>query len=438
TAYSDLTPAPVPEPGAWILLASVIGFLALGRFRKRPILRSARRYAGVASVVVLVSLCGPALFAQEPIDPNVVNQIGALLQEKADRTGAQQKLDSQLWYALQASRGQMLAGVSDVYGSAVDSVKPTASGYARVDISAFVSVSLLDQIAALGGVVTFSSAQHQSISAAVPLAALETLAANPEVRHIAPAAQAKTNRILSPKMLLAPRRIAKFNSLGLPFFIGALTSQGYISHQANLVKSMLGQIGAGVRVGVMSDSVDALAALIGTGDLPAGFTVVPGQSGNPGSSEGTAMAEIVYDLAPGAQLFFASAFNGVASFASNIQTLRNVYGCDIIVDDVTYFNEGYFQDGPIAQAVNAVTASGALYFSSAGNSGNLTSGTSGTWEGDFNAGPASAPPLALRADQVVGPAWCLHQRLRPVRPQRGGYIGALHFQHHTIRRAGSV
>ena len=38
-------------------------------------------------------------------------------------------------------------------------------------------------------------------------------------------------------------------------------------------------------------------------------------------------------------------------------------------------------------------ASGALYFSSAANSGNLTSGTSGTWEGDFNAGPASAAPL---------------------------------------------
>src|SRR5262249_33206270 len=68
-------------------------------------------------------------------------------------------------------------------------------------------------------------------------------------------------------------------------------------------------------------------------------------------------------------------------------------GCDIIVDDVTYFNEGVFQDGPIARAVNDVTASGALFFSSAANSGNFTSGTSGTWEGDFDAGPASGAPL---------------------------------------------
>ena len=105
------------------------------------------------------------------------------------------------------------------------------------------------------------------------------------------------------------------------------------------------------------------------------------------------MMEIVHDLAPGAQLFFATAVNGVASFANNIRTLRFVYGCDIIVDDFTYFNEGVFQDGPIAKAVNDVVANGALYFSSAANSGNLTSGTSGTWEGDFNAGPASGAPL---------------------------------------------
>jgi hypothetical protein len=95
------------------------------------------------------------------------------------------------------------------------------------------------------------------------------------------------------------------------------------------------------------------------------------------------MLEIVHDLAPGAQLFFATAVGGSAAFAANIKTLRDTYRCDVIVDDVTYLAEGVFQDGPIAQAVNAVTASGALYFSSAGNSGRLSAGTSGTWEGDF-------------------------------------------------------
>jgi hypothetical protein len=37
--------------------------------------------------------------------------------------------------------------------------------------------------------------------------------------------------------------------------------------------------------------------------------------------------------------------------AANITALRTA-GCNIIVDDLTYFNESPFQDGPIAQAVN--------------------------------------------------------------------------------------
>jgi len=61
----------------------------------------------------------------------------------------------------------------------------------------------------------------------------------------------------------------------------------------------------------------------------------------------------------------------------------------VIVDDVGYSDEGAFQDTLIARAVNTVTASGALYFSSAGNAGNLTSGTSTSWEGDFKSGGTS-------------------------------------------------
>src|SRR5262249_34655810 len=68
-----------------------------------------------------------------------------------------------------------------------------------------------------------------------------------------------------------------------------------------------------------------------------------------------------------------------------------------------YFVETPFEDGQpapsttnggaVIQAVNDVTAAGAMYFSSASNSGNLTDGTSGTWEGDFVDGGATAAPL---------------------------------------------
>ena len=51
------------------------------------------------------------------------------------------------------------------------------------------------------------------------------------------------------------------------------------------------------------------------------------------------MLEILHDLAPGAELGFATAFTSDASFADNIRALRVDAGCDVIVDDILYFNE---------------------------------------------------------------------------------------------------
>ena len=91
--------------------------------------------------------------------------------------------------------------------------------------------------------------------------------------------------------------------------------------------------GSGVRVGAMSDSVDALPDLIASGDLPPDVTVLPGQSGNPGTSEGTALLEIIFDMASGADLFFATGQGGQAQMAQNILDLAAA-GCTVIVDDL--------------------------------------------------------------------------------------------------------
>ncbi len=53
----------------------------------------------------------------------------------------------------------------------------------------------------------------------------------------------------------------------------------------------------------------------------------------------------------------------------------------------------------MAAAVNDVTKSGALYFSSAGNQGNLNDGTSGVWEGNFKKALVPLPSL----DPYEGP-----------------------------------
>ncbi|HEY9725148.1 MAG TPA: S8 family serine peptidase, partial [Chroococcales cyanobacterium] len=168
-------------------------------------------------------------------------------------------------------------------------------------------------------------------------------------------------------------------------------------------RATYGVNGAGVKVGVLSDSYDYLggaATDIANGDLPAdGVTLVGGGDLkgrlarlSDAQDEGRAMLQIIHDLAPGAKLYFATGSNSEADFANNVRALRQA-GCDIIVDDIAYFAEPVFQDGIVAQAVNEVTANGALYFSAAGNYGNKNDGTSSVWEGNFVDGGQA--PLGL-------------------------------------------
>ena len=171
------------------------------------------------------------------------------------------------------------------------------------------------------------------------------------------------------------------------FLRKANTTEGDVAHAANTARSKYSltgkniKTGEAIKVGVLSDSVDHLSYVQSLGDLPQGVTVLQDLPGN--SGEGTAMLEIVHDLAPDAKLYFATAFEGKAGFANNIKALANA-GCQVIVDDVGYLDESPFQDDIISQAVNTVTSQGVLYFSAAGNDGNFNDGTSGVWEGDYN------------------------------------------------------
>jgi Subtilase family len=160
---------------------------------------------------------------------------------------------------------------------------------------------------------------------------------------------------------------------GMITHAGLVTSQGDVSMHADTGRSTFGVDGTGITVGVLSDSFATMASPITTmaqdianDDLPANTTIL--QDFPNGTDEGRAMAQIIHDTAPGASIAFATAFGGQANFANNIIALRNA-GAQVIVDDVQYFFEPMFQDGVIAQAVNQVVASGAVYFSSAGNEG---------------------------------------------------------------------
>ncbi len=307
----------------------------------------------------------------EDLSASALTQIQSLLNDKTNRTPAQLKLDSHLLYAGRQAAGLPAApGVPTLALSGLVRV----NGRVRVDFDATVTPDLLDEIVQRGGTVRSSAPQFRFVQADVPLDQLESLAQRSDVSFIRREVRALTS-------------------------VGALTTEGDTTHRAAEARGFFGVNGTGANVGVLSDSVDYYQQSQASGDLPADLVILPGQDGIPGSGEGTAMLEIVHDLVPGSGLYFATAFGGVGGFAQNIINLRQA-GCDVIVDDVFYFNESPFQDGPIAQAVNQVTANGALYFSSAGNEGSVTKGTSGTWEGDFADGGAVSAPVDGRGGVV--------------------------------------
>jgi hypothetical protein len=199
---------------------------------------------------------------------------------------------------------------------------------------------------------------------------------------------------------------------------GAVTSQGDYAQNSDLVRSSNSLNGAGITVGVISDSFDCYpvyanngvpaggnagyanngfnttaAGDTATGDLPASVIIVDVAADNPGAGEancmaygppvqlpfgdeGRAMMQIIHDVAPGASLAFHTAENSEADFAAGIVALAAPVasgggGAKVIVDDVGYFDEPFFQDGLVAQAITQVVAQGVAYFSSAGNNGIL-------------------------------------------------------------------
>ena len=99
---------------------------------------------------------------------------------------------------------------------------------------------------------------------------------------------------------------------------------------------------------------------------------------------------------------FATAFNGENSFADNIRALKDA-GAKVIVDDVTYFDEPFYQDGPVAVAVNDVTAAGVTYFSAAGNDNIRQSGKDiSSWEAPAFRNAGSCPSgVPSRANQCM-------------------------------------
>lgn len=199
--------------------------------------------------------------------------------------------------------------------------------------------------------------------------------------------------------------LTKLNSLPLlinycrPLFppvgsVGITTTQGDAVMRSSYLRNGYDLDGDSIKVGVLSDSYNTQPGNpaqtdVANGDLPGlnnseypkPVQVLMEFPFGRRVDEGRAMLQIIHDIAPKAELAFRTGFISPGDLAQGIIQLAAA-NCDVIVDDVTFITEPFFQDGVVSQAVNEVSAQGISYFTSAGNFSNKS------YQSVFNPAPA--------------------------------------------------
>jgi hypothetical protein len=333
------------------------------------------RWTGAALLATV--LTGVGILSPAPSWPATPAQIDAIENQRRPLGTTDDKIASPILSAVTGTPTKATANgaLRPTRAEELGAVRRQQSILLDVDVIT-ITENLRHSITALQGSIVSESSRYNGLRILLPLGAVRQLAARDDVTFVQQAVRYSRNG---------------FDSLGDQAIRTAEMRQRFHVD------------GAGVKVGVLSDSADTpggdLNQAFASGGLQRNaFHIVDYQAGS-GTGEGLAMLEIIHAIAPGATLDFATANGSPKAMADNIQALI-ADGCNIIVDDITYDDESPFQDGPIASAVADASARGVLYFSSAGNSGSLSSKTSSTWEGDFRAGP-SAEDAAQQAGSLL-------------------------------------
>lgn len=136
-----------------------------------------------------------------------------------------------------------------------------------------------------------------------------------------------------------------------------------------------GFTGAGVRIGIVDYfSSTFWDAAVAAGELPTPAGTFCRENGSScdvwkwsGERHGTAVAEVIHEMAPGAQLYIAWAWT-----AADLQAAVNYFasqGVDVISRSLTAFYDGPGDGtGPIAAVIDSAVSQGMAWFNSAGNS----------------------------------------------------------------------
>jgi hypothetical protein len=278
----------------------------------------------------------------------------------------------------------------------------------RVVVEAHFEEGALQRLEALeeaGAKILVASRQYQTVALSVEPAELEAVAEVPGIAVVAASREPVFYAVEGAADNAAVNSNGRCEG-------GSVISRGITQLNVEGAREVFGARGAGETIGVLSDSFDTATesqSLEGgpvathahedeiSNDLPGRVGTCSGQQvpvnvleDGPSNStdEGRAMLQVIHDVAPHAELAFATAYSTELQFARNIERLaepvsRGGAGAEVIVDDVSYFGEPFFQDGPVAEAIRKVTAIGVAYLTAAGNNNLFEAGTKreiGSWE----------------------------------------------------------
>ena len=234
-----------------------------------------------------------------------------------------------------------------------------------------------EQLTALGVTDMVDSDKLGVIQAWVPAAQLQAVGALPGVL-----------RVGLPRYALPKRAPMQ----GPVTYTGSVDTQGDRILGAASFRKTTKVTGQGVTVGVISDGDDHIGDSQKSGDLPSNITDDPKDKGgsggfSPASSgdEGTAMMEIVYDIAPGVGHFGFCGPQTTVDFITCLQDLKANVSANVIVDDLGFPGEAMFTADTFATGVQTFASDNPdiQLVTAAGNDG------TGFWGGKWAPTPVS-------------------------------------------------
>ncbi|NLV28408.1 MAG: S8 family serine peptidase [Methanomicrobiales archaeon] len=160
-----------------------------------------------------------------------------------------------------------------------------------------------------------------------------------------------------------------------------IQTEGDLLVRSNGIREVFGASGNGVKIGVIGNGVESLAQSQKSGELGK-ITVLETGSGD----EGTAMLEIIHDIAPDAELFF-NAYGGNSSEFKKAVTDLAESGCQVICDDLYFFRQPFLEDGDVADHIRDVLTRypNLIYITVSGNFASLH--YQKPWKPGITAGP---------------------------------------------------